>query len=237
MAAVANGTGLDCPDDGLAFPPTGLHDLAGVFRPVADGGRLPRSGSRRYRCQPGAGRPRSLQQHPLRRVRHLQGHNEYTRACFKQYGLLDRPVRLVRLDVAPLPHDRAGNQRQRAVGGPARASRPGRRRSSAATPLPRPSGTSRLARCWTARAATPFGQMRSRRPKSLAAGALPIGLAHNVSLSARSRRIRWYPSTMSNWIATSTWSSCGARWSDVGRRRWSRRHERPGAGGSVRHVA
>jgi len=37
MAAVANGTGLDCPDDGLAFPPTGLHDLARVFRPAADG--------------------------------------------------------------------------------------------------------------------------------------------------------------------------------------------------------
>ena len=44
MAAVANGTGLDCPDDGLAFPPAGLHDLAGVFRPAADGGRLARSG-------------------------------------------------------------------------------------------------------------------------------------------------------------------------------------------------
>ena len=44
MAAVANGTGLDCPDDGLAFPPTGLNDLAGVFKPVSDGGRLPRSG-------------------------------------------------------------------------------------------------------------------------------------------------------------------------------------------------
>ena len=44
MAAVANGTGLDCPDDGLAFPPAGLHDLARVFRPAADGGRLSRSG-------------------------------------------------------------------------------------------------------------------------------------------------------------------------------------------------
>ena len=44
MVAVANGTGLDCPDDGLAFPPTGLHDLAKVFRPASDGGRLPRAG-------------------------------------------------------------------------------------------------------------------------------------------------------------------------------------------------
>ena len=37
MAAVANGTGLDCPDDGLAFSPGGVHDLARVFRPAADG--------------------------------------------------------------------------------------------------------------------------------------------------------------------------------------------------------
>ena len=40
MAAVANATRLDCPDDGLAFPPAGLHDLAKVFRPTADGGRM-----------------------------------------------------------------------------------------------------------------------------------------------------------------------------------------------------
>ena len=44
MAAVANGTGLDCPEDGLAFPPAGVHDLARVFRPEADGGRLARPG-------------------------------------------------------------------------------------------------------------------------------------------------------------------------------------------------
>ena len=52
MAAVANGTGLDCPDKGLALPPTGLHDLARVFRPVSDGGRLPRSGLVRGSVRP-----------------------------------------------------------------------------------------------------------------------------------------------------------------------------------------
>ena len=46
MAAVANGTGLDCPDNGLAFPPAGVHDLAKVFRPKADGGRMDRSGEK-----------------------------------------------------------------------------------------------------------------------------------------------------------------------------------------------
>jgi predicted homoserine dehydrogenase-like protein len=45
MAAVANGTGLDCPDDGLAFPPAGLHDLAQASSvPASDGGRMARSG-------------------------------------------------------------------------------------------------------------------------------------------------------------------------------------------------
>ncbi len=73
MAAVANGTGLDCPDDGLAFPPSGLHDLA---KSVPSGGRWrPHVPQRpcRDRRQPGAGRPRGVQQHPLRRLHHLQG--------------------------------------------------------------------------------------------------------------------------------------------------------------------
>ena len=34
MAAVANGTGLDCPDDGLAFPPTGLQADVGRGAPT-----------------------------------------------------------------------------------------------------------------------------------------------------------------------------------------------------------
>lgn len=41
MAAVANGTGLDCPDDGLGFYPAGLHDLAQVFKPASEGGGCP----------------------------------------------------------------------------------------------------------------------------------------------------------------------------------------------------
>jgi predicted homoserine dehydrogenase-like protein len=44
MAAVANATGLHCPDDGLAFYPAGLHDLAAVFKPESEGGRLPKAG-------------------------------------------------------------------------------------------------------------------------------------------------------------------------------------------------
>ena len=88
MAAVANGTGLDCPDDGLAFPPTGLHDLAQVFKPRAEGGRLPRAGLVDI----------AASHEPDGRVVHnniqygvfvtFRANNEYTRACFSQYGLL-----------------------------------------------------------------------------------------------------------------------------------------------------
>ncbi|MFK4447587.1 putative homoserine dehydrogenase-like protein [Caballeronia udeis] len=91
MAAVANGTGLDCPDNGLAFPPTGLHDLARVFRPAADGGRLARSGLVDIAAsQEPDGRE------VFNNIRYgvfvtFKAPNEYARACFKQYGLLVDP--------------------------------------------------------------------------------------------------------------------------------------------------
>jgi predicted homoserine dehydrogenase-like protein len=44
MAAVANATGLDAPEDGLAFPPCGVDDLPTVLRPIADGGALTGTG-------------------------------------------------------------------------------------------------------------------------------------------------------------------------------------------------
>lgn len=92
MAAVANGTGLDCPDDGLAFPPAGIHDLARVFRPAADGGRLSRSGLVDIAAsQEPDGRE------VLNNIRYgvfvtFKAPNEYSRACFKQYGLLTDPT-------------------------------------------------------------------------------------------------------------------------------------------------
>ena len=91
MAAVANGTGLDCPDDGLAFPPAGLHDLARVFRPAADGGRMARSGLVDIAAsQEPDGRE------VVNNIRYgvfvtFKAHNEYTKGCFKQYGLLTDP--------------------------------------------------------------------------------------------------------------------------------------------------
>jgi predicted homoserine dehydrogenase-like protein len=91
MAAVANCTGLGCPDDGLGFPPAGLHDLARVFRPASDGGRLARFGLLDI----------ATSQEPdgrevLNNIRFgvfvtFRARNAYTRDCFAQYGLLTDP--------------------------------------------------------------------------------------------------------------------------------------------------
>ena len=91
MAAVANGTGLDCPENGLAFPPAGLHDLARVFRPVADGGRMDTSGLVEIAAsQEPDGRE------VLNNIRFgvfvtFKAPNQYTRDCFRQYGLATDP--------------------------------------------------------------------------------------------------------------------------------------------------
>lgn len=88
MAAVANGTGLDCPDDGLAFYPSGLHDLTSVFKPASEGGRLPRAGLVDIAAsQEPDGRE------VLNNIRYgmfvtFKAPDQYTRDCFQQYGLL-----------------------------------------------------------------------------------------------------------------------------------------------------
>jgi len=88
MAAVANGTGLDCPDDGLAFYPTGLHDLAQTFKPTSEGGRLPKNGLVDIAA--------SVEPDGRKVVNHIQygmfvtfrANDDYTKGCFEQYGLL-----------------------------------------------------------------------------------------------------------------------------------------------------
>lgn len=88
MAAVANATGLDCPDDGLAFPPAGLHDLARVFKPAAEGGRLPKAGLvdiAASREPDGRVVQNNIQYGMFVTFR---APDPYTRACFRQYGLL-----------------------------------------------------------------------------------------------------------------------------------------------------
>ena len=181
MAAVANGTGLDCPDGGLAFPPTGLDDLAQVFKPASDGGRLPRSGLVDI----------AASHEPDGRVvfNNIQygvfvtfkANNEYTRDCFKQYGLLVdksgwygsmwRPFHMIGLETsvsvlsAVLRGEPTGTPKEFRGDAVATA----KRDLGAGETLDGEGGFAVWANAVPA-------------AKSLAARALPIGLAHNVRL-------------------------------------------------------
>ena len=181
MAAVANGTGLDCPDDGLAFPPAGLHDLARVFRPRADGGRLDRAGLVDIAAsQEPDGRE------VFNNIRYgvfvtFKAHNEYARACFRQYGLqtdpsgwyasLWRPFHLIGLETsvsvlsAVLRGEPTGSSKEFRGDAVAFAKRD-------LTPGETLDGEGGF--CVWANAIP--------AARSLAEGGLPIGLAHNVKL-------------------------------------------------------
>ncbi|GJD48243.1 hypothetical protein OPKNFCMD_0960 [Methylobacterium crusticola] len=187
MAAVANGTGLDCPEDGLAFPPAGLQDLARVFRPAADGGRLARSGLVDIAAsQEPDGRE------VFNNIRYgvfvtMKAPNEYTRACFRQYGLqtdpsgwygsLWRPFHLIGLETsisvlsAVLRNEPTGSSKEfrgDAVATAKRDLQPGEM-------LDGEGGYAVWANAIPA-------------ARSLALGALPIGLAHNVRLTRPVRK-------------------------------------------------
>ncbi|MDU6835313.1 MAG: flagellar biosynthesis protein FlgA, partial [Bradyrhizobium sp.] len=87
MAAIANATGLDVPNDGLLFPPCGVDDLPHVLRPRERGGVLERSGMVEVVSSlERDGRP------VFRDLRWgvyvvLEAPNDYAADCFRQYGL------------------------------------------------------------------------------------------------------------------------------------------------------
>ncbi len=87
MAAVANATGLACPDDGLAFPACGVDDLPDLLKPRADGGVLEHRGQVEVVS--------SLERDGRPVFRDLRwgvyvtfaGGSDYVRRCFHEYGL------------------------------------------------------------------------------------------------------------------------------------------------------
>ncbi|MCC5956412.1 MAG: flagellar biosynthesis protein FlgA [Natronohydrobacter sp.] len=86
-AAMANACGLDLPESGLAFPPCGVDDLAHILRPKAVGGQIARDGMVEIVSSlERDGRP------VFRDLRWgvfvvLKAPNAYASACFRQYGL------------------------------------------------------------------------------------------------------------------------------------------------------
>lgn len=91
MAAVANATGLAPAADGLAFPPCGVDDLARLLKPRAEGGVLHRRGQVEVVS--------SLERDGRPVFRDLRwgvyvcfaADSDYVRRCFKEYGLVTDP--------------------------------------------------------------------------------------------------------------------------------------------------
>ena len=82
MAAVANACGLEVPDDGLAFPPAGVDELAEVLGGRGDAKGIVEVVSSLQRDGSPVDRDLRWGVYVV-----LEAPNEYSAACFKQYGL------------------------------------------------------------------------------------------------------------------------------------------------------
>ncbi len=193
MAAVSNATGLTPAPGGLAFPPCGVHGLPHMMRPRHDGGRLHHKGQVEVVS--------SLERDGRPIIGDLrwgvfvvfEAPNDYVRMCFREYGLLTdttgrysamwKPYHLIGMElgisVASValrcePTGQADSFRSDVVATAKRNLRPGDH-------LDGEGGF------------TIYGRLMSATD-SLAIGALPIGLAHDVTIRtavAKDRVLTW----------------------------------------------
>jgi predicted homoserine dehydrogenase-like protein len=181
MAAIANACGLDVPDAGLAFPPCGVDDLPHLLRPRDQGGVLDRPGlAEVVSCLERDGRP------VFRDLRWgvyvvIEAPNAYAAACFAQYGLktdstgryaaMYKPYHLIGLElsISVLSAALRGEPTGAPRGFRADVVAVAKRALHQGEMLDGEGGFTVWGRAMPAAA-------------SLAAGALPIGLAHRVAL-------------------------------------------------------
>ncbi|MGI9405671.1 MAG: NAD(P)H-dependent oxidoreductase [Hyphomicrobiaceae bacterium] len=183
MCAIANACDLDVPSNGLAFPPCGVDDLPRVLRPNGEGGVLEKKGvAEVVSSLERDGRP------VFRDLRWgvyvvFEAPTDYAAACFRQYGLntdpagryaaMYKPFHLIGLELgisvlnAALRHEPTGTTRSFRGDAVAIA----KRDLKAGETLDGEGGY------------TVWGKAMPAS-KSVAAGALPIGLAHGVTLTA-----------------------------------------------------
>jgi predicted homoserine dehydrogenase-like protein len=193
MAAIANATGLDVPDDGLAFPPCGVDDLPHVMRPRDNGGVLQKAGVVEVVS--------SLERDSRPVFRDLrwgvyvvlEAPNDYAADCFRQYGLktdasgryaaMYKPYHLIglELNISVLSAALRGEPTGQPIGFRGDVVAVAKRGLRAGEMLDGEGGY------------TVWGKLMPARA-SLQAGALPIGLAHRVRLKndiAHGAVVRW----------------------------------------------
>jgi predicted homoserine dehydrogenase-like protein len=193
MAAIANATGLAVPQDGLLFPPCGVDDLPQVLRGRNAGGALDRDGMVEVVSSlERDGRP------VFRDLRWgvyvtLKAPNDYARTCFKEYGLktdvsgwyaaMYKPYHLIGLElgISVLSAALRGEPTGQPQGWRGDVVAVAKRSLRAGETLDGEGGY------------TVWGKLVPAE-RSLAEGALPIGLAHNVPLRrdiAAGEIVRW----------------------------------------------
>jgi predicted homoserine dehydrogenase-like protein len=193
MAAIANATALDVPSAGLGFPPCGVDDLPQVLRGREAGGALERDGMVEVvSCLERDGRP------VFRDLRWgvyvvLKAPNDYARACLREYGLktdasgwyaaMYKPYHLIGLElgISVLSAALRGEPTGQPQGWRGDVVAVAKRGLRAGEMLDGEGGYTVWGRL------IPAG-------RSLAAGALPIGLAHHVRLRrdiAAGDIVRW----------------------------------------------
>ena len=90
-AAIANACGLDVPSDGLAFPPGGVDDIPSLMRPKSEGGELERKGMVEViSCITRDGTPIP---HDIRKGVWVcfEADTEYLKNCFEEYKVVTDP--------------------------------------------------------------------------------------------------------------------------------------------------
>jgi predicted homoserine dehydrogenase-like protein len=193
MAAIANACDLTVPRDGLGFPPCGVDDLPQVLRAKEAGGVLEREGMVEVVSSlERDGRP------VLRDLRWgvyvvLKAPNEYARTCFREYGLktdpsgwyaaMYKPYHLIGLElgVSVLSAALRGEPTGQSCGFRGDVVAVAKRALRSGETLDGEGGY------------TVWGKLVPAE-RSLADGALPIGLAHNVVLLrdlAAGEIVRW----------------------------------------------
>ena len=181
MAAIANATGLRPPPDGLGFPPCCMYRLPEVLRPHNEGGTLHHKGQ--VEVISSENRDGTTVENHIRWGVYVvvEAPNDYTAACFAQYGMrtdpsgrysaLYRPYHLIglELNVSVLSAALRGEPTGRSTGFNGDVAAVAKRGLAAGETLDGEGGY------------TVWGKLVPAA-RSLEVGALPMGLAHGVKL-------------------------------------------------------
>ena len=88
MAAVANASGLKCPNNGLTYPPIGVYDIANKLIPKDKGGHIDHEGQ--VEVISSIDRNKIQIENDLRWGVYIviKAQNNYVKNCFKEYGMV-----------------------------------------------------------------------------------------------------------------------------------------------------